>query len=214
VIAAFALLRPTSARAQGVAATAEVAKTAAATKPAEQAIPVEGPQQTALAVQETQSLEPNVAPEPAAAAAPPIVMPLPSPLPVVDPNEALWSGAKTLGATLLVIALILATAVLLKRHMPHHFGGLGKKKRIHILESVGLGEKRSLTLVEIDGLHLLLASSGNNVSLIKEFVTADGQPTHPFKQELTAELAKMDETPDYKKALGRLSRIRQDIEVR
>jgi flagellar biogenesis protein FliO len=136
-------------------------------------------------------------------------------LPVVDPGDAVWSGAKTLGAALFVVAFVLASAVLLRRHLPYPFGNLAKKKRIHILESVGLGEKRSLTLVEIDGLHLLLASSGNNVSLIKEFDTsADGSSVHPFKQEFAAELSKFEDRSDYKKAVGSLSRIRQELDLR
>jgi flagellar biogenesis protein FliO len=52
--------------------------------------------------------------------------------------------------------------------MPHRFGPLGHKRRIQVLETVPIGDKRSLTLIRIDDEGLLLASTPTTVSLIKE----------------------------------------------
>src|SRR5215510_12143961 len=41
-----------------------------------------------------------------------------------DRTDALWSVAKTGGATLFVVTLILLVTILLKRQMPHRFGAL------------------------------------------------------------------------------------------
>jgi len=78
------------------------------------------------------------------------------------------SGARAIGAMIVVLAMIWISMVLLKRYMPHRFGPLGHKRRIHVLETVPIGDKRSLTLIRIDGEGLLLASTPTSVSLIKE----------------------------------------------
>ena len=155
-----------------------------------------------------------------------------------DRNDPLWSGMKALGGTLFIITLILFGSILLKRYMPHRFGPLGHRKRIHVLESVPLGEKRNLSLVQIGGSSLLLASSPTNICLIKEFgrvidgeeVTAGGGAISPvagsapvineapltdvhFKHALASEMAGLDNAPDFQQALARLSRIRQELEA-
>lgn len=88
--------------------------------------------------------------------------------PASSDGESQLSVTKTLGSILIVLALILVFAFCLKRYMPHRFGTSGKRRLIHILENVSLGEKRSLTLVRIDQEHLLLANTPANISLIKE----------------------------------------------
>jgi flagellar biogenesis protein FliO len=149
-------------------------------------------------------------------------------------TEKWWSIIRAAGATVFIVGLILSATVLLKRYMPHRFGPLGRTKQIHVLESVALGEKRVLTLVEICGSRLLLASSSTNVSLIKEFggnAIVEVQPktsveAHSaskagtpetgalvFKQALTSELTAVD-LHDSRKLLLRLSQIRQGLEAR
>jgi flagellar biosynthetic protein FliO len=88
--------------------------------------------------------------------------------PASSDGESQLSVTKTLGSILIVLALILVFAFSLKRYMPHRFGTGGKRRFIHILENVSLGEKRSLTLVRIDQEHLLLANTPANIFLIKE----------------------------------------------
>jgi len=81
--------------------------------------------------------------------------------------EAPLSITKISGSILFVLALVLALAVFVKRYLPGRFGVTGRRKIIQILETVSLGEKRSLIVVRIEHENLLLASTPTNVSLIK-----------------------------------------------
>jgi flagellar biogenesis protein FliO len=145
-----------------------------------------------------------------------------------------WQALRPIGATLFIVAIILTGAVLLKRYMPNSFGSLRTPKRIHVLESVTIGEKRTLTLVEIDHSTLLLASSPTVVSLIKEFGAPHGAGPESrvldavedrltlaetngiprFRQTLLGELAAPDSGADPRRILARLSQIRQGLEAR
>jgi flagellar biosynthetic protein FliO len=87
------------------------------------------------------------------------------------------SGARALGAMIVVLAMIWISMMLLKRYMPHRFGPIGHKRRIHVLETVPIGDKRSLTLIRIDGEGLLLASTPTSVSLIKEVRIDESEKT-------------------------------------
>jgi len=148
-------------------------------------------------------------------------------------SDKWFSVLRAVGATIFIVGLILSATVLLKRYMPDRFGPLGRTKQIQVLESVALGEKRVLTLVEICGSRLLLASSPTSVSLIKEFganstievppkilaETRNASKTETsdpgalvFKQALTSELTADDR--DSRKLLLRLSQIRQALEAR
>ncbi|MFN8009167.1 MAG: flagellar biosynthetic protein FliO [Terriglobia bacterium] len=82
-------------------------------------------------------------------------------------NESLWSGARALGATLLILGLILSGALLLKRNMPHRFGAFRARKIIQILETVALGDKQSVTLLKVGEEHLLVGSTQTQINLLK-----------------------------------------------
>jgi len=143
-------------------------------------------------------------------------------------GESWLSAAKAIGATVFVVAMILGAMIFLKRYMPHRFGPLGHSRQIQVLESVPLGEKRMLTLVEVGGQRLLLASSPGNVSLLKELpVTPETRartevaiPSKPkdnsvtFNQTLKSQLAAQDNLHDSRTLLVRLSQIRQALETR
>ena len=118
---------------------------------------------------------------------------------------------------------------MLKRYMPHRFGPLGHTRQIQVLESVPLGEKRMLTLVEVAGQRLLLASSPGSVSLLKELPAhsqpqSNVEPAAPaarksenpatFNQTFKAQLAAQDNLRDPRTLLLRLSQIRQSLEAR
>jgi flagellar biosynthetic protein FliO len=77
-------------------------------------------------------------------------------------------GIRAVGALIVVLGAIWFAMILLKRYMPHRFGPLGQKRRIQVLETVPIGEKRTLTLVRIDNEELLLASTPGSLSLLKE----------------------------------------------
>ena len=139
------------------------------------------------------------------------------------------SGTRAVGSMIFVLALILISVILLKRYMPHRFGPLGHKRRIHVMETVPIGEKRSLTLIEFDGASLLLASTPGGVSLLKEVhpVRYDGaavsegdslkskavEKVDRFADTLTAEVRASTEVPR-PTTLARLSRLREELEAR
>ncbi len=144
-------------------------------------------------------------------------------------GDSWWSAAKAIGATVFIIGLILGAMTLLKRYMPYRFGPLGHTRQIQVLESVPIGEKRMLTLVEVGGQRLLLASSPGNVTLLKELpahseARASVEPITPvarkpeipttFNQTLKTQLAAQDKVRDPQTLLVRLTQIRQALEAR
>jgi flagellar biosynthetic protein FliO len=141
-----------------------------------------------------------------------------------DQSSALSSGSRAAGAMIFVLALILGAMVLLKRYMPHRFGSLGHQRRIQVLETVPIGDKRSLILVAIDGNRLLLATTPNSVSLLREIETdpnhssaVKSEPEPPgtngaFKEALAAEIA--GPVPGQASPLDRISLIREELEAR
>jgi flagellar biogenesis protein FliO len=131
--------------------------------------------------------EPPVAP----IVAPPVAASLsPAPPPVLVSEESLAEaeagsmgyGIRAAGATIVVLGLIWMTMLLLKRYMPHRFGPLGQKRRIHVLETVTIGEKRTLALVRVDNEELLLAGTPGSLSLLKE-LRREVQSDTPAQQE-------------------------------
>ena len=139
------------------------------------------------------------------------------------------SGTRAVGSMIFILALILISVILLKRYMPHRFGPLGHKRRIQVLESVAIGEKRSLTLIEFDGVSLLLASTPGGISLLKEGhparndapAVSEGdslkskavEKVDRFADTLAAEVRASTEAP-HPTALARLSRLREELEAR
>jgi flagellar biosynthetic protein FliO len=104
-------------------------------------------------------------------------MPVVEEAPLNEEPGLFGPGARAVGAMIVVLSLIWITMVLLKRYMPHRFGPLGHKRRIQVLETVPIGDKRSLTLVRIDDEDLLLASTPASVSLIKQVRLASTETT-------------------------------------
>jgi flagellar biosynthetic protein FliO len=154
--------------------------------------------------------------------------------------EAPLSITKLSGSILFVLALVLALAVFVKRYLPGCFGAAGRRTIIQIVETVSLGEKRSLILVRIEHENLLLASTPTSVSLIKAIglddtvTTASGavlskelagplaNRTPPaetgapvtFREVLTSELQESKDSAENLKALFRPSGIPTETETK
>ena len=81
---------------------------------------------------------------------------------------------KTFGYLMSVLALIVVGAWVAKRYL-HLLPQYGEKGgNIKILATRTLGSKRAVHLLEIEGVKLLIGSTDNGVSLLKEFdVDAD-----------------------------------------
>jgi len=77
--------------------------------------------------------------------------------------EAVPSIVRLLGASALVLGLLMGTLWLLKR------GAGGKRSRGFAVEAaLPLGERRSLAIVTVEGRRLLLGLAPNHVSLVTE----------------------------------------------
>jgi flagellar biogenesis protein FliO len=95
---------------------------------------------------------------------------LPAELPADSRSSDLfWSGIKSAGALICVLAVIFAGTYLLKKTMPSRFGALGSQKMMQILESATLGDKRFLHLVKVRGSFILIGSTPAQVALIGTF---------------------------------------------
>lgn len=79
----------------------------------------------------------------------------------------------------LALSFVLAVVWILYRiylRLQDRMPGLrGPKKSIHVIERVGLGEKCSLLLVEVDEHRLLLGSTPHQVSLLSQIEDAEGE---------------------------------------
>jgi flagellar protein FliO/FliZ len=74
---------------------------------------------------------------------------------------SLW---RTLGALVVVLALILAAAWLLRRGVLMRRSGKG----LAVESALSLGERRSLVVVTVEGRRLLLGLAPNSVALVTE----------------------------------------------
>lgn len=80
---------------------------------------------------------------------------------------------RTLGATLVVLALLAALAWVLRRQQAVRRTGKG----LGVESGLALGERRSLAIVTVEGRRLLLGLAPNHVALITEL-----QPLPSFEQ--------------------------------
>lgn len=88
-------------------------------------------------------------------------------------TSIMGSGIRASGALLLILGSILLISFLMKRFLPRHFGALGERRFIEIIESASLGEKRSLSIVKVGEEHFLIASTPGSVSLLERLVMPD-----------------------------------------
>lgn len=97
-------------------------------------------------------------------------------------NLALTS-LRTIGSCILVLGVIFGLFFLLRRVAPHRFGNTASQKLVRVIESVPLGERRSVVLVGVGGERYLLGTTAQNISLLAK--VAD----QPGSEELTKPVA-------------------------
>lgn len=85
-----------------------------------------------------------------------------------EPNLILTS-LKSLGALLLILALIVLAAWAAKKYLHLIPQGGTKGDGIKIISVRALGPKRSVHLIEVEGNKILIGSSEGGVALLKEF---------------------------------------------
>jgi len=66
----------------------------------------------------------------------------------------------------LLVGLILIGSFLLKRYWPGRFGAVAGQRHIEVLETVALGERQNLTLVQVGQSRLLLARTAGSITLL------------------------------------------------
>ncbi len=87
-----------------------------------------------------------------------------------DANAMLWRML----ASVLIIAILGAAAYFGIRRLGPRFR-LVPKRKIHLIETLPLGARKSLHLVEVDGQRLLLGASRENVAILTELAAADAE---------------------------------------
>ena len=85
------------------------------------------------------------------------------------------SSLKTLGALVLVLALVLFAAWVARRYLHFLPQGASKNDNIRVISTKALGPKRSIHLLEVEGDKILIGSSENGVTLLKDFSTRTHQ---------------------------------------
>jgi flagellar biosynthetic protein FliO len=94
-----------------------------------------------------------------------------------QPPTATGLLIRTLGALLIIVGLIVAAAWGMKRFGGARFGTPKENApTLAILNSLSLGERRSLTIVRFGDRTLLLGSTANSVTLLAETETDDLTP--------------------------------------
>jgi flagellar biogenesis protein FliO len=92
---------------------------------------------------------------------------LPSEIPFRGDAELFSSATRATGSVVLLVGLILMGSFLLKRYWPGRFSAVPGERYIEVLETVGLGERQSLTLVRIGHSRLLLARTTASITLLE-----------------------------------------------
>ena len=88
---------------------------------------------------------------------------LPAEMPFRGDAELFSSATRATGSVVLLVGLILIGAFLLKRYWPGRFGAVAGERHIEVLETVALGERQSLTLVQVGQSRLLLARTAGSI---------------------------------------------------
>jgi flagellar biogenesis protein FliO len=87
-------------------------------------------------------------------------------MPFRGDTELFSSATRATGSVVLLVGLILIGTFLLKRYWPGRFGAVAGERHIEVLETVALGERQSLTLVQVGQSRLLLARTAGTITLL------------------------------------------------
>ncbi len=87
-------------------------------------------------------------------------------MPFRGDTELFSSATRATGSVVLLVGLILVGTFLLKRYWPGRFGAVAGERHIEVLETVALGERQSLTLVQVGQSRLLLARTAGTITLL------------------------------------------------
>jgi len=80
---------------------------------------------------------------------------------------------RVISTLLVVIALIIATAYVLKKKYGVRTNIRGKGRLIQVVDHAPMGMKKSVSLVKVPGKHLLLGLTNDRIELITEIANED-----------------------------------------
>lgn len=97
---------------------------------------------------------------------------------ISDSNKNATSGAfdgysRFASTLLIVIALIIATIYVLKKKYGIKTSFGRGNKRLHVIDHISLGVKKSVFLVKVPGKHLLIGVTNDRIELISEISNED-----------------------------------------
>ena len=96
---------------------------------------------------------------------------------------------RTLGALLLIVGLIVAAAWGMKRFGGARFGkAVDDAPNLQVLNSVGLGDKRSIAVIRFGERTMLIGSTAQSITLLAE------EQTQPFASDLPSVAEMLGET--------------------
>ncbi len=101
---------------------------------------------------------------------------------------------KIIGGLGLVISLILISYVMFRRFAPQFIAKRPGDRSLRLIETLHMGEKRSLVLVQADGKNLLLASTPGQITLLTELPGHPAVPSSKVENRPEGELAVPPET--------------------
>jgi flagellar biosynthetic protein FliO len=89
--------------------------------------------------------------------------------PTFSSGPSLWGmGLQSTGALLIVMTVIFLGSYLLKKMSPGRFGSLSNKRHLKMIETLSLGDKRNIHLLQIDEQMILLGSTSSQITVLEK----------------------------------------------
>jgi len=83
-----------------------------------------------------------------------------------DAPAGLFSAIKVFGAAGLLLSLFLVGFLLLRKCAPRYFARRPAQKSLRLVESLSMGEKRSIAVIEVAGKVLLVGNTPHQITLL------------------------------------------------
>lgn len=83
-----------------------------------------------------------------------------------DAPAGLFSAIKVFGAAGLLLSLLLFGFLLLRRCAPRYFARRPVQKSLRLVESLSMGEKRSIAVIEVAGKAMLVGNTPHQITLL------------------------------------------------
>jgi len=109
-----------------------------------------------------------------AAASPATVVPVSAAAPASGWGDLVLPMTKTVGGFGLVLCMILAAFMLFRKFAPQYLGKRTPERFLRVLETLSVGEKRNIVLVQAGPRKLLLASTAGQISLLTSLMDTAG----------------------------------------